>query len=149
MRNRIIQATVLLVALAVTAFSGRCFAQTAAQSTDSSAQTSQSPTQDNSQQTLDGCLVREEHAVYLMPASGDKTQVSAGGQDLNSHMGEEVRLSGNQGGSQASQSSASSSSAGSSTGDDNKFVVTKVDVVAHTCPAEIQNRIDQDKKKSK
>jgi FlaG/FlaF family flagellin (archaellin) len=148
MRNRIIQATVLLVALAVTAF-GRCFAQITAQSTDSSAQTSQSSTQDNSQQTLDGCLVREEHAVYLMPASGDKTQLSAGGQDLNSHMGEEVRLSGNQGGSQASQSSASSSSAGSSTGDDNKFVVTKVDVVAHTCPAEIQNRIDQDKKKSK
>lgn len=148
MRNRIIQATVLLVALAVTAFSGRCFAQTAAPSTDSSAQTSQSSTQDNSQQTLDGCLVREEHAVYLMPASGDKTQVNAGGQDLNSHMGEEVRLSGNQGGSQASQS-ASSSSAGSSTGDDNKFVVTKVDVVAHTCPAEIQNRIDQDKKKPK
>lgn len=77
MRNRIIQATVLLVTLAVTAFSGRCFAQIAAQSTDSSAQTSQSSTQDNSQQTLDGCLVREEHAVYLMPASGDKTQVSA------------------------------------------------------------------------
>src|ERR1700704_5683056 len=98
MRNRIIQATVLLVALAVTAFSGRCFAQIAAQNTDSSAQTSQSSTQDNSQQTLDGCLVREEHAVYLMPASGDKTQVSAGGQDLDSHMGEEVRLKGNQGG---------------------------------------------------
>ncbi len=64
-------------------------------------------------------------------------------------MGEEVRLKGNQAGSQSSQSSASPSSAGSSAGDDNKFVVTKVDVVAHTCPAEIQNRIDQDKKKSK
>src|ERR1700761_5832628 len=128
MRNRISQATVLLVALAVTAFSGRCFAQTAAQSTGSSAQTSQSSTQDNSQQTLDGCLVREEHAVYLMPASGDKTQISAGGQNLNSHMGEEVHLTGNQGGSQSSQSGASSSSRGSSAGDHNQFVVTKVDV---------------------
>ena len=103
MRNRIIQAAVLLVALAVTAFSGRCLAQIAAQSSDSSAQTSQSSTQDNSQQTIDGCLVREEHAVYLMPASGDKTQVSAGDQDLNSHMGEEVRLKGNQGGSRATK----------------------------------------------
>jgi len=88
-----------------------------------------------------------------MPANGDKTRVSAGGQDLNSHMGEEVKLSGKQGGSQSSSpNSASSASAGgpsAGASNDNQFVVTKVDVVAHTCPTDIQSRIDQDKKKSK
>jgi hypothetical protein len=142
-----IQATVLLTALAVAGLFNRSSAQSQPQSSQSSPQTSQSSSQNNDQQTLDGCLVREEHAIYLMPANGDKTRVSAGGQDLNSHMGEEVKLSGKQGGSQSS--SPNSSSSASAASNDNQFVVTKVDVVAHTCPTDIQSRIDQDKKKSK
>jgi hypothetical protein len=153
MRYRMIQATVLLTALAMTGLFIRSSAQSQPQSSQSSPQSSQSSSQNNDQQTLDGCLVREEHAIYLMPASGDKTRLSSGGQDLSSHMGEEVKLSGNQSGSQSSSpNSASSASAGGSSAgasDDNQFVVTKVDVVAHTCPTDIQGRIDQDKKKSR
>jgi hypothetical protein len=172
MRYRIAQALVLTLAFAITApFSSGCSGSTKAnsqatdnqsssqssnQSGQSSSQNNQSSTNQssNGQQSLDGCLVREEHAVYLVPAAGDKTKLNSGDQDLNSHVGQQVRVtgSGNQGSSQSSQSNTSTSTQGSSsssTANTNEFYVTRVDVLAHTCPADIQGRIDKDKKKHK
>ncbi|HET6935667.1 MAG TPA: hypothetical protein VFI72_12565 [Candidatus Angelobacter sp.] len=153
MQKRLIQFMLLSVALMVAAAAASAQATGASQSNPSSSQSTQTSSTQGSdnQQTIEGCLVREEHALYLMPASGDKTQVSSSGdQDLNSHMGQEVRLRGSssQGGSSSQSSTSSNPSSGSSTSSDNQFVVTKVDVVAHTCPADIQNRIDQDKAKN-
>ena len=128
---------------------GSAQANSPSQSSQSSAQSSQSSnSQSSDNQSIEGCLVREEHAIYLMPATGDKVQVSsAGNQDLNSHMGEDVRLSGssNQGNSQSTSQTSSTSASG---GNEPQFVVTRVDAVTHTCPKNIQDRIDQDKAKN-
>ena len=147
--QKLIQLIVLMVvSTVVVAAAGAGSAQTnsPSQSSPNSAQSSQSSTgQSSDNQSIEGCLVREEHAIYLMPASGDKVQVSSSGnQDLNSHMGEEVRLSGS--GNQGNSQSASSTSGSSNySGNEPQFVVTRVDAVSHTCPKDIQNRIDQDK----
>ena len=147
--QKLIQLIVLIVvSTVVVAAAGAGSAQTnsPSQSSPNSAQSSQSSSgQSSDNQSIEGCLVREEHAIYLMPASGDKVQVSSSGnQDLNSHMGEEVRLSGS--GNQGNSQSASSTSGSSNySGNEPQFVVTRVDAVSRTCPKDIQNRIDQDK----
>jgi hypothetical protein len=107
----------------------------------SSAQSSQSSASQGGaqQQTIEGCLIREEHAVYLQPRDAQKTRLNAGDQDLDSHMGQDVRLSG-------SRQNASAASSTSSGDDNSEFLVTHVDVVAKTCPADIQKQIDKDKK---
>lgn len=150
--QKLIQLIVLMAVstIAVAAVrAGSAQANSPSQSSPNSAQSSQSSTsQSSDNQSMEGCLVREEHAIYLMPATGDKVQVSSSGnQDLNSHMGEEVRLSGsgNQGNSQSASSTSGSSTSG---GNEPQFVVTRVDAVSHTCPKDIQDRIDQDKAKN-
>ncbi|HEY1939846.1 MAG TPA: hypothetical protein VGJ33_18085 [Candidatus Angelobacter sp.] len=147
--QKLIQLIVLMAVstIAVAAVrAGSAQANSPSQSSPNSAQSSQSSTsQSSDNQSMEGCLVREEHTIYLMPATGDKVQVSSSGnQDLNSHMGEEVRLSGsgNQGNSQSASSTSGSSTSG---GNEPQFVVTRVDAVSHTCPKDIQDRIDQDK----
>ena len=147
--QKLIQLIVLMAVstIAVAAVrAGSAQANSPSQSSPNSAQSSQSSTsQSSDNQSMEGCLVREEHAIYLMPATGDKVQVSSSGnQDLNSHMGEEVRLSGsgNQGNSQSASSTSGSSASG---GNEPQFVVTRVDAVSHSCPKDIQDRIDQDK----
>jgi hypothetical protein len=150
--QKMIQLIVLMVVSTVAiaaARTGSAQANSPSQSSQSSDQSSQSSTsQSSDNQNIEGCLVREEHAIYLMPATGDKVQVSSSGnQDLNSHMGEDVRLSGssNQGNSQSTSSTSGSSTSG---GNEPQFVVTRIDAVSHTCPKNIQDRIDQDKGKN-
>jgi hypothetical protein len=96
----------------------------------------------------------------LEPATGGApTKVSSSGKDVSSNVGQHVRLTGSnqassQGGSQTSSSSGSSTGnmSGSSTGSasaEPEFVVTRVDVVAKECPADVQSRVNQDKKSKK
>src|SRR5258707_8082131 len=46
-------------------------------------------------QTVEGCVIRRESAFYIQPATGDKTKLNSGGQDLDTHVGHNVRVSGN------------------------------------------------------
>jgi hypothetical protein len=115
-------------------------------------QTSQSATGAAKQQTIEGCVVRAEQAYYIQPATGDKTKLNTGSQDVSAHVGHNVRVSGNmnEAGSQApsggTQTSAGGAGAGAAAPE---LVVTRVDVVAESCPPEIQKRIDADKDKDK
>ena len=107
---------------------------------------------------LEGCVFKRHTELYLEPASGGAaTKISSSGKDVSSNVGQNVKLSGtNQSGSQSgSQTSSTGTSGGTMTGSsasstgEPEFVVTKVDVVAKECPADIQSRIDQDKKTNK
>jgi hypothetical protein len=111
-------------------------------------QAGQGSTAAANQQTVEGCVVREERAFYIQPAAGDKTKLNTSNQDVSSHVGHNVRVSGNVNdtGSQSSSGNTQTSTGtagGSST--EPELVVTKVDVVAETCPPEIQKRIDANK----
>lgn len=107
-------------------------------------------------ETLEGCVFKRETEIYVQPLSGGPAKkVSSSGKDVSANEGQSVRLSGStqsasQGGSQTS-STASGSTSGSSTGasGEPEFAVTRVDVVAKECPADVQSQIDQDKKKNK
>jgi hypothetical protein len=107
-------------------------------------------------QTVEGCVIRRESAYYIQPATGDKTKLNSGGQDLDSHVGKNVRVSGNMNNSGSQSGNAQSSTGpGGTTGGTSEtgaaepeLLVTRVDVIADTCPADIQRRADADKNKS-
>jgi hypothetical protein len=104
--------------------------------------------------TLEGCVFKRHTELYLEPANGGAaTKISSSGKDVSSNVGQNVRLSGNTQNSASSSGSSSGNMSGSSSGTsasgEPEFVVTRVDVVAKECPADIQSRVDQDKKSKK
>jgi hypothetical protein len=102
-------------------------------------------------QSVEGCVIRRESAFYIQPATGDKTKLNSGGQDLDSHVGKNVRVSGNMNnsGSQSGNAQSSTGATGTDTGAaEPELLVTRVDVIADSCPPEIQRRADADKNKS-
>lgn len=105
-------------------------------------------------ETLEGCVFKRHTEIYLEPANGGTaTKISSSGKDVSSNVGQNVRLSGNTQNSASSSGSSSGNMSGSSSGTsasgEPEFVVTRVDVVAKECPADIQSRVDQDKKSEK
>ncbi|MCU1287254.1 MAG: hypothetical protein JWO13_3604 [Acidobacteriales bacterium] len=145
-------ALILTVASFVTVASGCSKVQS--KSANDSAQTGQSSSassQDQNSQTVEGCVVKRETAYYIQPATGDQMRVSSSGQDLSANVGQHVRATGTSstntqsstsGGMSGTQSSSTGTS-GSSSSNEPELLVTKVDVVAQSCPPDIQNRIDK------
>lgn len=131
---------------------------------------------DQSQKTLEGCVVKENTDYFIQPANGERRHLT-GSQDFASAVGKHVRVKGedenvaasnanssnqanaNSGsGSSETQNNAAGSIAGnagssnaSGTGTSNSmdhdFFVTKIETVSESCPANIQNKIDQNKSK--
>jgi hypothetical protein len=103
-------------------------------------------------QTVEGCVIRRESAYYIQPATGDKTKLNSGGQDLDSHVGHNVRVSGNMNNSPSPSGSAQSSGGtvgASDTGTaEPELLVSRVDMISESCPPEIQKKADADKNKS-
>jgi len=124
--------------------------------------------------TIEGCIVKENTDYFIQPASGERERLSSS-QDLSSQVGHHVRVEGTEQNATASndrnstsgsasaetQNNANGSIAGNAgssnatgtsasannnwTGKD--FLVTKVETVSESCPADIQNKIDQNKQK--
>jgi hypothetical protein len=97
-------------------------------------------------QTVEGCIVRAEQGYYIQPASGEKTKLNPGSQDLSAHVGHNVRVSGSA--SDTGTPTSTGATGMSPGGKEPELMVTKVDVVAETCPVDIQKKIDADKDKS-
>ena len=135
MHNSVLRIAILLV-MAVTFSAGRTSNTTRA-NTQSDQTASKSSGQ---QQSVEGCLLRRETVFYIQPRDGEATQVNAGDQDLASHMGQHVQLTG------TAQSGGSSPSSTGPNAGSRQLLVTRVDVVAATCPADIQQKIDDQKK---
>jgi len=113
--------------------------------------TSATSSQTGQQAQVEGCVVKRQTDLYIQPAAGDQMKVNAGGQDVASHVGQNVRLTGKQGSSSASSTSGTSGQTGSSqaAGGGEEFLVTRVDVVAEECPPEIKAKIAAHEKESK
>jgi hypothetical protein len=155
--------------------------QSSASSSDMS-----SPAAANGQQTIDGCIVKENTDYFIQPLLGDRRHL-AGSQDLSSNVGKHVRVQGTDESTTASDAASSPSSTSASSdrtatsgsassetqnnaagsiagnaGSSNAsgtgpaassgsmgkdFLVTKVEKVSESCPADIQSKIDQNKSK--
>ena len=126
----------------------------------------------NGQQTsVEGCIVRERTDYFLQPENGAPIKLNST-EDLSQHVGHHVRVQGteanhgagtatsagatgtenpspssNPSGSGSPATSAnpgsSSSAAGNQSGANREIQVTKVQMISETCPANIQNRINQ------
>jgi len=108
---------------------------------------------------VEGCLIREQANYFIQPISGGaRTQVS--GTDLDSHVGQNVRLHGSgssqstagQNGSLNSQNTSSGMNSnpqgvGSTSGNppmnNGTFMVTKVDTISATCSPNSTNNTPQ------
>jgi hypothetical protein len=135
MHNSVLRIAILLV-MAVT-FSAGFTSNTTRANTQRGQTASKSSGQ---QQTIEGCLLRKETAFYIQPRDGEATRVNAGGQDLATHMGQHVQLTGTMKSGDSSPSSYGPN-AGST-----QLLITRVDVMEATCPADIQKKIDDQKK---
>jgi uncharacterized protein YdeI (BOF family) len=102
---------------------------------------------DDTEQMMEGCIIREQQTYYLEPVSGQEVHLS--GPDVAQHVNHHVRIHGNEQPSQTNTSSStgtsgamagSSSSASSSTANPPEFLVTRVDMVSESCPANLKHR---------
>jgi hypothetical protein len=100
------------------------------------------------EETMEGCLVKEQTDYFVQPVSGSRMRLRADNQDLSGYVGQDVRIHGrhwnpnaqnNENSSQASSqpsgapvTGAVATNKGNQAGE--QFEVSKVDVVSATCP---------------
>ena len=115
----------------------------------SSSQNSASNSASGQEESMEGCLVKEQTDYFIQPVSGERMRLRADNQDLSGYVGQDVRIHGrhwnpnaqnNENSSQASSqpsgapvTGAVATSKGNEAGE--QFEVSKVDVVSATCPA--------------
>jgi len=96
----------------------------------------------DTEQMMEGCIIREQSDYFLEPINGQEVHLS--GPDVAQHVNHHVRVHGNEQPSQASNSTGTAGSmAGSSSSAGNsapEFLVTRVDMVSESCPANLQHR---------
>jgi hypothetical protein len=148
----------VLVALAFVLFVIGATAQTSSssepqQSTTTTQQgnsTASAPASESDQAT-EGCLMKEGTDYFLIPRSGNPIQLQAGGQDLAAHEGHKVKVSGPASSLSASTSGQSPTGAASGSGNDlhrlseKEIMVSKIDHVAGSCPANWNPKVSTSK----
>jgi hypothetical protein len=102
------------------------------------------------QKSLEGCVVREDTYYYLQPKHGQRVRLSPSS-DVSQNEGHHVRLHGSQSNSNAtnngsnqtansgaseSQSQDANSAGGMNSSNGQEFLVSRVDLISSTCPAE-------------
>jgi hypothetical protein len=101
----------------------------------------------DTEQMMEGCIIREQQDYYLEPVSGQEVHLS--GPDVAQHANHHVRIHGNEQPNQSNTSSSagtsgtmagSSSSGSSSAANPPEFLVTRVDMVSESCPANLKHR---------
>ena len=129
--------------------SGQASGSTSSSSSDPY-QSSQTSSSAGGQNNIEGCIFERRTAYYMQPANGGApTQLSAGNQDLASHVGQDVRVSGtmgngNSGTSASNNATGSTGSVAGSADQGQVMLVTRVDEVAKRCPADTQQQINKD-----
>ena len=126
--------------------SSQSSAQTGSSSGTSGSMASQAGSQtagSDTEQMMEGCIIRDQQDYYLEPINGQEVHLN--GPDVAQHVNHHVRIHGNEQPSQTANSGsagamAGSSSSGSSTSNPPEFLVTRVDMVSESCPANLQHR---------
>lgn len=151
-----------LLVFTILLFVAACWAQTAGSSSGSSqssgqtgsssgtsgSMASQSGSQASSgsdtEQMMEGCIIQDQQDYFLEPISGPEVHLN--GPDVAQHVNHQVRIHGNQQPSQSSSSGSTGSMAGASSSASGsaanapEFLVTRVDMVSASCPANLRHR---------
>jgi hypothetical protein len=147
--------TVLLFAVAASAQtagssseSAQSSAQTGSSSGTSGSMASQAGSQaasgSDTEQMMEGCIIKEQQDYYLEPINGQEVHLN--GPDVAQHVNHHVRIHGNEQPTQSSSTGStgtmagSSSSGSSSAANPPEFLVTRVDMVSESCPANLKHR---------
>jgi len=147
--------TVLLFAVAASAQtagsssgSSQSSAQTGSSSGTSGSMASQAGSQASSgsdtEQMMEGCIIREQQDYYLEPINGQEVHLN--GPDVAQHVNHHVRIHGNEQPTQSTSTGSTGTMAGSSSSGSSsavnppEFLVTRVDMVSESCPANLQHR---------
>ena len=127
--------------------SAQSSAQTGTSSGTSGSMASQAGSQaasggSDTEQMMEGCIVREQQDYYLEPINGQEVHLN--GPDVAQHVNHHVRIHGNEQPSQSASSGSTGTMAGSSSASNSsnppEFLVTRVDMVSDSCPANLQHR---------
>ncbi len=89
-------------------------------------------------QTLEGCIVREQTDYYIQPSGGGTPTKLSGSTDVSSHVGHHVVVHGSPSAASSASSSGSATSGQSSDSGAQTFNVTKLEMVSTDCPASAQ-----------
>jgi hypothetical protein len=94
------------------------------------------------QQVLEGCIIRDERDYYLEPLNGQEVRLH--GSNVSQHVNHHVQVKGTeQAASNSSANSGAMAGQASSTTSANAptdFLVTEVDMVSESCPANLKHR---------
>ena len=114
-------------------------------SSSSNTQASSGNSASAADESLEGCVVKQETDYFIQPVSGSRVHLNAKNQHLSGYVGQDVRVHGrhwdpnaqnNENSSQASSQPSGAPVTGAvSTGKGQDFLVDRVDVVSATCPA--------------
>ncbi|HLH05850.1 MAG TPA: hypothetical protein VKW78_01290 [Terriglobales bacterium] len=116
----------------------------AATGMNSQAENQTSSANSGNQKVLEGCIIRDRRDYYLEPISGQEVRLQ--GSQVGKHVNHHVRVHGTEeGASSAANNSGASSSMGSNAESSNanrpqEFIVTRVDMVSESCPANLRHR---------
>jgi hypothetical protein len=94
------------------------------------------------QQTLEGCIIKDQQTYYLEPLNGSEVRLH--GSNVSQHVNHHVQVKGTE--QSASNSSGTSgamagqSSSGANPNAPTDFLVTEVDMVSESCPANLKHR---------
>jgi hypothetical protein len=94
------------------------------------------------QQTLEGCIIKDQQTYYLEPLNGSEVRLH--GSNVGQHVNHHVQVKGteqsasNSSGTSGAMAGQSSSSANPNAPTD--FLVTEVDMVSESCPANLKHR---------
>jgi hypothetical protein len=93
------------------------------------------------QQTLEGCIVKEQQTYYLEPLNGQEVRLH--GSNVGQHVNHHVQVKGTEQSASSSANSGAMAGQASSSASANAptdFLVTEVDMVSESCPANLRHR---------
>lgn len=102
----------------------------------------------HSQQSMEGCIVRENTYYYLVPENGQRVRLDSSNSEVSKNEGHHVRIQGHESNGNSgsgNNSNMSNSSSGSSnmsnggnsgaSGNEQEVAVDKLQTISETCPA--------------
>ena len=126
-----------------TSNSGQTGSTSEAQGSTGSQAGSQASAGAGNQQTLEGCIIKDQRTYYLEPLNGPEVRLH--GSNVSQHVNHHVQVKGTEQSASTSSSGTSGAVAGQSSSSANAnaptdFLVTEVDMVSDSCPANLTHR---------
>ena len=141
----LLAAAILMTALcawAQSGNSGNANPDTSAQTGSSGSMASQAAGEataaGGNQQTLEGCIVQDEQDYYLEPLNGQEVRLT--GANVSQHVNHHVQVKGTEQSASSAGATTGSMAGSASANAPAAFLVTEVDMVSESCPANLKHR---------